>query len=790
MSKNLVIVESPAKAKTIEKYLGADYTVKASVGHIRDLEKKKMGIDIENGFIPTYIIDEDKKTVVSGLKKLVKSAEVVYIATDEDREGEAIGWHLCEALGLDPKTTKRVTYTEITKKAIEAALAKPRTLDMDLVYAQQARRILDRIVGFEVSPILWRKVPSTTTLSAGRVQSVAVRLIVDREKEIEAFVPTESWKMRVKLDKNVIAELAKVNGKAPNIKTQQDAETFLKQFGEGAEIKPGEKEKTLLASLKQKYGFTLEEVDTNETFRMPGAPFTTSTLQQEASRKMGFGVKQTMGIAQSLYQNWHISYMRTDSVNLSGEAISACQEYINKNYWDNYSMKEGRKFATKTANAQEAHEAIRPTHMEQDPATIKLEGTELKLYKLIWERTVASQMQAAKVQTTTYTFVPKDIDQKWQTKGQVILFDGFLKLYEEGTDDEEEKEGEVTLPMIAKWTNLSSELFTGTQTFTRAPGRYTEATLVKKLESEGIGRPSTYASTISTIQDRGYVEKRQKYLFPTSLARIVTEFLEKNFAQMIDYKFTANVEEEFDKISRGEEQWQKMLKTFYAGFHPQVESAGGSERVTGERILGKHPKTGEQVSVRMGRFGPCIQIGEKSEDKKPTFASIPAGVDMETITLEQALELSCLPRTLGQKDGLDVKASIGKFGPYVVIEKTYVSIPADAAFTAYNVTLEQALELIAAKQSGGGNVIAEYWDIQVLRGKFGPYLKQGKDNIPLPKKFKDDPSLLDALTVNEIVEKKLAEGDTGKKKFGRFAKKTEKEEAPKKPAKKKATKKK
>ncbi len=773
MTKNLVIVESPAKAKTIEKYLGADYTVKASVGHIRDLEKKKMGIDIKNGFTPTYIIDEDKKTVVAGLKKLVKSADTIYIATDEDREWEAIGWHLCEALGLDPKTAKRVTYTEITKKAIEAALKNPRTLDMDLVYAQQARRILDRIVGFEVSPILWRKVPSTTTLSAGRVQSVAVRLIVDREKEIEAFVPTESWKMRVKLEKNIIAELFKVKGKAPSIKTQKDVETFLKQFGEGTEVKAGEKEKTLVASLKQKYGFTLEDVDTNETFRMPGAPFTTSTLQQEASRKLGYGVKKTMTIAQMLYQNGHISYMRTDSVNLSAEAISACQSYINSSYGSEYALKEGRKYNTKTANAQEAHEAIRPTHIENDPSHIKLDGDDLKLYKLIWERTVASQMQAAKVQTTTYTFVPKDIDQKWQTKGQVILFDGFLKLYEEGTDEEEEKEGEVTLPAIAKWTELESQLFTGTQTFTRAPGRYTEATLVKKLESEGIGRPSTYASTISTIQDRGYVEKKQKYLFPTSLARIVTEFLEKNFAQMIDYKFTANVEEEFDKVSRGEEQWQKMLKTFYDGFHPQVENAGGSERVTGERILGKHPKTGEQVLVRMGRFGPCIQIGETppkwSDEKKPTFASIPAGVDMETITLEQALELSALPRILGQKDGLDVKAAIGKFGPYVNLEKTYVSIPADAPYTVYNITLEQALEMIEAKKSGTAtNAIHTFGDIQVLRGKFGPYIKQGKDNFPLPKKYKDDPSALDEAICNEIIMKKLAEGDTGKKKvFGK-----------------------
>lgn len=773
MSKNLVIVESPAKAKTIEKYLGADYTVKASIGHIRDLEKKKMGIDIKNGFAPTYIVDEDKKKVVTELSKLVKKVDTVYLATDEDREWEAISWHLCEALGLDPKTTKRVTYTEITKKAIEAALKNPRTIDMDLVYAQQARRILDRIVWFEVSPVLWRKVPSTTTLSAGRVQSVAVRLIVDREKEIEAFVPTESWKMRVKLDNKLIAELTKVKGKAANIKTQKDVEAFLKQFSDGAEIKQGEKDKTLTATLKHVHDFTLEEIEKNETERVPGAPFTTSTLQQEASRKLGFGVKKTMTIAQNLYQNGLISYMRTDSVNLSDEAIKACQEYINGHYGSDYAMKAGRKYKSKTANAQEAHEAIRPTHIEEDPSHIKLDGDDLRLYKLIWERTVASQMQTARVETTTYTFVPKGLEQKWQTKGQVILFDGFLKLYEEGTDEEEEKEGEVTLPAIAKWTILESQLFTGTQTFTRAPGRYTEATLVKKLESEGIGRPSTYAATISTIMDRWYVEKKQKYLFPTSLARIVTEFLEKNFAQMIDYKFTANIEEEFDKVSRGEEQWQKMLKTFYEGFHPQVENAGGSERVTGERILGKHPKTGEQVSVRMGRFGPCIQIGETpakgSDEKKPTFASIPAGVDMETITLEQALELSALPRILGQKDGKDIKAAIGKFGPYVNLDKTYVSIPADAPYTVYNITLAQALEMIDAKQSGvATNVINTFGDIQVLRGKFGPYIKQGKDNFPLPKKYKDDPSTLDEAICNEIIMKKLAEGDTGKKKvFGK-----------------------
>ena len=768
MTKNLVIVESPAKAKTIEKYLGADFTVKASVGHIRDLEKKKMGIDIENGFIPTYIIDEDKKKIVTELKKLAKWAENVWIATDEDREWEAIGWHLCEAIGLDTKTTKRIVFHEITKNAITHAIQNPRTIDQNLVDAQQARRVLDRIVGFEVSPILWKKVPSGTTLSAGRVQSVAMRLVVDREKEIEAFVPTESWKVKVQFDKKLVAELSKVKGKAPAFKTQKQIEEFLKNFGEGTEVKLGEKEKTLVATLKQKYPFILDEVDTNETFRMPGAPFTTSTLQQEASRKMGFGVKQTMGVAQSLYQNGHISYMRTDSVNLSSEAMDACKSYIDTNYGTEYSLVSGRKFDTKTANAQEAHEAIRPTHMENTPSTIKLEGNDLRLYKLIWERTVASQMQAAKIETTTYNFVPEGHDQKWQTKGQVILFDGFMKLYTEGKDDEEEEEGEVTLPAIKKGTKLESESFTGNQVFSRAPGRYTEATLVKKLESEGIGRPSTYAPTITTVMDRGYVEKKQKSLFPTSLARLVCEYLEKNFAQMMDYKFTANVEEEFDKISRGEEQWQKMLKSFYKDFHPQVENAGGSERVTGERSLGVHPKTGEPMSVRMGRFGPFVQIGEKTEDKKPTFASIPAGMDMETITLEQALEISSLPRILWVHEEQEVKASIGKFGPYVVKEKTFVSIPKDALYTAYTVTLEEALELIAAKQSGTSNVIMEFGDIQVLRGKFGPYLKQGKDNFPLPKKYKDDPNTLDEAICNEIIMKKAAEGDTGKKKvFGK-----------------------
>lgn len=763
MTKNLVIVESPAKAKTIEKYLGADFTVKASVWHIRDLEKKKMGIDIENGFIPTYIVDEDKKKIVTELKKLAKWAENVWIATDEDREWEAIGWHLCEAIGLDTKTTKRIVFHEITKKAIEHAIQNPRFIDQNLVDAQQARRILDRIVGFEVSPILWRKVPSGTTLSAGRVQSVAMRLVVDREKEIEAFVPTESWKVKVQLDKKLVAELTKVKNKTPGFKTQKQIEDFLKNFWEGTEVKLGEKEKTLIATLKQKYPFVLEEVDTNETFRLPGAPFTTSTLQQEASRKMGFSVKQTMTTAQMLYQNGHISYMRTDSVNLSAEAMADCKEYINKNYGKEYSMVEGRKYTTKTANAQEAHEAIRPTHMENDPNKIKLEGNDLRLYKLIWERTVASQMQAAKIETTTYNFVPKDLDQKWQTKWQVILFDGFMKVYTEGKDDEDEEEGEVTLPAIKKGTTLESETFTGSQIFSRPPGRYTEATLVKKLESEGIGRPSTYAPTITTVMDRGYVEKKQKYLYPTSLARLVSEYLEKNFADMMDYKFTANVEEEFDKVSRGEIQWQKMLKSFYKGFHPQVENAGGSERVTGERSLGNHPKTGEPMSVRMGRFGPFVQIGEKTEDKKPTFASIPAGMDMETITMEQALEISSLPRVLGIHEGQEVKASIGKFGPYVVREKTFVSIPKDALYTAYTVTLEEALELIAAKQSGTSNVIMEFGDIQVLRGKFGPYMKQGKDNFPLPKKYKDDPNTLDEAICNEIILKKLAEGDTGKK---------------------------
>lgn len=772
MSKNLLIVESPAKARTIEKYLGSDYTVRASVGHIRDLEKKNMGIDIDNGFTPTYIIDPDKKKVITELKRILKTTENVYIATDEDREWEAIGWHLCEALGLDPTTTHRVTYTEITKKAIEAALKQPRKIDMDLVNAQQARRILDRIVGFEVSPVLWRKVPSTTTLSAGRVQSVAVRLIVDREKEIEAFKPDESWKIKVKLEQNIIADLTKIGTKNAALKTQEDAQKFLALFGEWVQIAPGEK-KTLVATLNAKHPFRLDNIDKTESTRTPGAPFTTSTLQQEASRKLGFGVKKTMTVAQMLYQNGHISYMRTDSVHLSGEAISACKDYIVGNFWEKYAMKNGRKYTTKTANAQEAHEAIRPTHIERDPSSLKLWSDESRLYRLIWERTVASQMQSAEVETTTYTFAPlikgKEWSEgglgTWQAKWQVIVFDGFLKLYEEGKDDDNEdnESDEKQLPALDEGTILESKTFFGNQSFTRAPGRYTEATLVKKLESEGIGRPSTYAATISTIQDRGYIEKQKKYLFPTSLARIVTEYLEKNFTRMVDYKFTAQIEEEFDKVSRGEEQWQKMLKGFYKDFHPLVEEAGGSERVTGERILGNHPKTGEQISVRMGRYGPCIQIGIQTEEKKPTYASIPKWVDMTTVTLKQALEFSSLPRMLGKDGNEEVKASIGRYGPYVVRGKTFASIPADGGLTVYTISLEEALSLIQAREAGASNnTLADFGDIVVVRGRYGPYIKYGANNIPLPKKYKDDPSLLDEVTCRTIVEEKMGSAEPKK----------------------------
>lgn len=554
--KNLVIVESPTKGKTIEKYLGKDYVVKASFGHIRDLVKKDLGIDIANKFAPTYIVSDEKKKVVAELKKLVKEADNVILATDPDREGEAIAWHLAETLNLDPKTVARVTYNEVTKEAIQKSFAEPRTIDMDLVNAQQSRRILDRLVGFKVSPVLWQKI--RTGLSAGRVQSIAVKLIVEREREIQNFKPEESWKLRVEAEAKGVKfgiDFAKLSGKAKKLKNTEDIQKILAVLGFAVDslVEKTDKKGNKFYEAETTLEFTLADADKKNTTRLPGAPFTTSTLQQEASRKLGFSLAQTMTVAQNLYQNGLITYMRTDSVNLSTLAMDACRSYIDSTFGKEYSIAGGRKYKTKQANAQEAHEAIRPAYIDKTPETIGLEGGDLRLYRLIWERTVASQMQEAKIETTTFTFAPTVApDQDWISKGEVIKFPGFMKLYVEGNDDEETEDGAgpSTLPDLKVGeTAIAHKLF-GSQAFSRPPSRYTEAMLVKKLESEEIGRPATYAPTIGTIVERGYVEKIDKKLAPTDIAFTVNDFLETRFPELMDYKFTAKVEEEFDIVSR------------------------------------------------------------------------------------------------------------------------------------------------------------------------------------------------------------------------------------------------
>ena len=574
MAKNLVIVESPAKGKTIEKFLGKDYRVEASFGHIRDLPKKNMGVDIAAGFLPEYEISPDKKKRVAELKKLAKAAEKVWIATDEDREGEAIGWHLCQALGLDDQAVDRIVFHEITKTAIEKAIEHPRKIFIDLVNAQQSRRILDRIVGYEVSPVLWKKVQPG--LSAGRVQSVAVKLLVEREREIRAFVPEESWKISANLAHKIpfSIELTKIDGKKIAFKNFENIQNFCQKHGIFAEIATTKDKKgNLQFSLNHSENFQLQKTEKKSSKRLPGAPFTTSTLQQEASRKLGYGVKTTMDIAQRLYQNGHITYMRTDSVNLSDLAINTARIFIEKEFGAEYSMPNGRRFKTKQASAQEAHEAIRPTYIEKTPDSIGLDGMELRLYKLIWERTVASQMKEADIETTTYYFSPENFDENWIAKGEVIKFPGFMKLYIEATDDENEENETKKLPEIAEQSTLQSENFFGQQKFSLPPARYTEASLVKKLESEGIGRPSTYAPTIQTIQDRGYVVLESKKLVPLDIAFVVTDYLEKEFSQMMQYSFTAEVEAQFDEIAHGKLGWQKMLSDFYNPFHEAVNEA-------------------------------------------------------------------------------------------------------------------------------------------------------------------------------------------------------------------------
>lgn len=741
MAKNLVIVESPAKAKTIEKYLGQDYVVKSSVGHIRDLVKKGLGVDTEHNFEPNYEISPDKKAIVKELKDLAKKAEVVWLATDEDREGEAISWHLLEALKLDESKTKRVVYNEITKDAILKAINNPRKIDFNLVNAQQARRVLDRLVGFELSPVLWRKVKPS--LSAGRVQSVAVRLIVEREREIEAFKPTSSFKVSAHFDLN--GKSIFQAGLTKNLKTETEAEKFLQECANSI--------------------FKVSDLQKKPAKKSPVAPFTTSTLQQEAGRKLGFSVAQTMSVAQRLYEAGLITYMRTDSTNLSDFAVNGIKDEIVKSFGPEYHKQ--RTYKTKNKDAQEAHEAIRPTAFDRH--AIEGEYQQQRLYELIWKRAVASQMADAQLERTTVTIDVSNSSLDLIAKGEVLKFDGFLKLYLESTDDEQEEEDGM-LPDLDINQELNLTDMQARERFTHHPARYTESSLVKQMEEKGIGRPSTYAPTISTIQKRNYivkedrdgVERNFKYitlegghinsfnkteitgaernkLFPTDIGILVNDFLVQNFGKIVDFGFTAKVEAQFDEIAKGLIEWKDMITSFYHPFHEIVEDTiENSERVTGERELGTDPKSGKKVIVRMGKFGPIAQIGEQSEDgeEKPQYSSLRKGQSIQTITLEEALELFKLPRTLGEYEEKPVKANIGRFGPYVQLGSLFASIPKEE--DPMTITYDRAVELIEAKKKADAEKFInsfehEKGEIQVLNGRWGPYIKQGKKNYKIPK---------------------------------------------------------
>ncbi len=743
MTKNLVIVESPAKAKTIEKFLGKDFQVVSSYGHIRDLAKKNNGVDVKNNFEPKYIIPADKKKVVSELKKLSKKAETVWLASDEDREGEAIAWHLKEVLGLNPERTKRIVFNEITKTAIKNAIENPRGIDENLVKAQQARRILDRLVGFEVSPVLWKKV--RPALSAGRVQSVAVRLIVEREREIDKFVPESKFR--------VIGEFY----------SDSDGKTFFK--AELNEKFDTEKEAVEFLEKIKDASFVVDSINKKPVKKSPPAPFTTSTLQQEASRKLRFSVSKTMLIAQKLYEAGKITYMRTDSVHLSDLAIGASKEVIENEFGEEYS--QPRQFANKSKNAQEAHEAIRPTYLNKS----KVGGSadEKALYDLIWKRTIASQMKDAEIERTTVKIDISNSEYFFTAKGEVIKFDGFLKVYKETTEDEQNENGSTAvLPVLNKGEKLTAEKIEAVEKFTRPPARYTEASLVRKLEELGIGRPSTYAPTISTIQKRGYVVKGDREgkernyvklvlqngeikketltemfgsdkgkLIPTDIAYLVNDFLMKYFPNILDYKFTAKVEDELDEIARGEMRWDDMLNLFYSPFHNDVEKTlKESERVSGERILGIDPKTGKQVSVRMARFGAVAQLTDlNNPDAKPEYAGLRKDQKLETITLEEALKLFELPREVGEYEGEKIIAAIGRFGPYVKHKNKFYSLGKN--YDPYTVTLEEAIEVIETKRKADKEktikTFEEDENLKILKGRYGSYIKYKRKNIRIPK---------------------------------------------------------
>lgn len=759
MQKNLVIVESPAKAKTIEKFLGSDYKVMSSYGHIRDLCKKNFSVEVDNGYKPIYEIPEDKKGIVADLKKAAKKAETVWLASDEDREGEAIAWHLYEVLGLKPENTRRIVFHEITKNAILHAIENPRDIDLNLVDAQQARRVLDRIVGFELSPVLWKKIKPQ--LSAGRVQSVAVRLIVDREEEIKNFKAEPYMRVTGRFDTDAgHAVRAELSRRLPDMDA---AQKFLEDC-RGAAL-------------------TVGDVQVKPLRKSPAPPFTTSTLQQEASRKLGFTVSQTMMVAQRLYEAGHITYMRTDSLNLSSLAIDAISKEIENNIGAPYL--KVRHYHTSSKGAQEAHEAIRPTYIEQHA----IEGTpqEKKLYNLIWKRTIASQMADAEIEKTTVDIGISTRPEHFTASGEVIKFDGFLKIYIEGHDDENVNESETSdmLPKMSAGESLAAREITAHERFTQQPARYTEASLVKKLEELGIGRPSTYAPTISTIQQREYVEKGEREgeertvstltltgeeitrssrretfgaekgkLIPTDIGIIVNRFLTEYFPRILDYNFTARVEGKFDEIAEGELRWQDEIGGFYTGFHPDVEKALNMrlEHKVGERLLGNDPATGQPVTVKIGRFGPLVQVGGNDGDEKPRFASLQKGQSVETITLEEALKLFKTSRSLGEYEGEAVSVGSGRFGPYIKHSGKFISIPKDMDATA--VTLDDAIALIEAKRTEERNKIvkefAEDADVRILNGRYGVYISAGGSNYKIPKTVAE-PSALTLEQCREII---------------------------------------
>ncbi|MFT5641608.1 MAG: DNA topoisomerase-1 [Cyclobacteriaceae bacterium] len=800
MAKNLVIVESPAKAKTIEGYLGKDYIVKSSYGHVRDLPKGDKAIDKENGFKPTYEITADKKDVIRELKKLSKEAETIYLASDDDREGEAISWHLKEALNLKDDQIKRIVFREITKTAIQNAIKNPRNIDIDLVNAQQARRILDRLVGFELSPVLWKKIK--TGLSAGRVQSVAVRLVVEREREIDKFNSESSFRISARFNlaggKTLNAELPK------KFKIEDEAYAFLEKCI-GAE-------------------FSITNLETKPAKKSPAAPFTTSTLQQEASRKLGYSVSYTMSLAQKLYEAGKITYMRTDSVNLSQEAVKGATNEISSAYGPEFV--QTRVFKTKSATAQEAHEAIRPTNFGTH--SLGKSTPEARLYELIWKRAIASQMADAKLEKTTATIGISTTADNLVARGEVIKFEGFLKVYLESTDDDDDDdEQKGMLPPISIGEILKIQDMLAKEGFTRHPARFTEASLVKQLEERGIGRPSTYAPTISTIQKREYVVKEERdgkernftelslvkgqitktikteitgaeknKLFPTNTAMVVNDFLVEHFPTVIDYSFTANVEKEFDDIANGGKEWTQMIDGFYGKFHAKVEDAENVSRadIQSNRELGAHPKTGEPISVRLGRYGAYVQLGatpENDDDPKPQYASLRKGQFMENVVLEDALELFKLPRQVGEFEEKVMTAAIGRFGPYIRHDSKFVSLKKE--HDPLTITAEEAIELILAKREADANKFIKTFDedgeCQVLNGRYGAYIKFGKKNVKIPKdKVPEDLTYEECKDLaDKTPEKKGRGGAPAKKTTAAAAKKpaTKKPAAKKAPAKKK-----